>query len=134
MLGDNLGSHQIGGFTENFSTSKYLCRYCLFTRESLKAFEPQVAEERTPKHYFQYATDDLSNGMGVMRNSCLNQLKYYQVCDGLPPCLSHDFFKGIIPYDSMEVLRYLSKFNVITADVLNISLSSLRKKIKLFHA
>lgn len=32
IAGDNLGSHCIGGFTENFSTSKYLCRYCLITR------------------------------------------------------------------------------------------------------
>lgn len=25
--GDNLGSHTIGGFTENFSSSEYFCRY-----------------------------------------------------------------------------------------------------------
>ena len=28
MLGDNLGSHQIGGYTENFSKSNNFCRYC----------------------------------------------------------------------------------------------------------
>ena len=28
ITGDNLGSHGIGGFTENFSTAKYICRYC----------------------------------------------------------------------------------------------------------
>ena len=31
FLGDNLGSHTIGGLTENFSTSIYFCRYCLIT-------------------------------------------------------------------------------------------------------
>lgn len=28
IAGDNLGSHNIGGFLENFSGSRYFCRYC----------------------------------------------------------------------------------------------------------
>ncbi|KAJ4930856.1 hypothetical protein JOQ06_025159 [Pogonophryne albipinna] len=32
IAGDNLGSHGIGGFTENFSRSKYFCRYCEITQ------------------------------------------------------------------------------------------------------
>ena len=32
IAGDNLGSHSIGGFTENFSHSVYFCRYCEITR------------------------------------------------------------------------------------------------------
>lgn len=28
IAGDNLGSHQIGGFVESFQTSGYFCRYC----------------------------------------------------------------------------------------------------------
>ncbi|KAK3929422.1 Zinc finger protein GLI1 [Frankliniella fusca] len=28
LLGDNLGTHMIGGFVPNFSASKYFCRYC----------------------------------------------------------------------------------------------------------
>ena len=35
MLGDHLGSHQIGCFTQNFSTSIYFCRFCLIMREKL---------------------------------------------------------------------------------------------------
>lgn len=37
VLGDNPGSHQIGGFTENFSNSKFFCRFCFYDRESLLA-------------------------------------------------------------------------------------------------
>jgi len=33
VVGDNLGSHGLGGFTENFSTSQYLCRFCLATKD-----------------------------------------------------------------------------------------------------
>ena len=32
IAGDNLGSHCIGGFTENFSRTQYFCRYCLITQ------------------------------------------------------------------------------------------------------
>ncbi len=28
IVGDNLGSHCTGGYTENFNASKYFCRYC----------------------------------------------------------------------------------------------------------
>ena len=31
ITGDNLGSHQLGEFIENFSCSTYFCRYCLIT-------------------------------------------------------------------------------------------------------
>lgn len=33
ICGDNLGSHSLGGFIENFSTSQYFCRYCLIQRK-----------------------------------------------------------------------------------------------------
>lgn len=33
IIGDNLGSHTIGGFTENFSSSTgYICRFCETTK------------------------------------------------------------------------------------------------------
>lgn len=32
ITGDNLESHTVGGLTQHFSTSMYLCRFCLLTR------------------------------------------------------------------------------------------------------
>lgn len=32
VTGDNLGSHALGGFVENFSKAQYFCRYCLITK------------------------------------------------------------------------------------------------------
>lgn len=37
LLGDNLGTHTIGGFVESFSTSKFFCRYCEESREEWNA-------------------------------------------------------------------------------------------------
>ena len=31
LLRDNMGSHSIGGFVENFSKMEHFCRYCLVT-------------------------------------------------------------------------------------------------------
>lgn len=39
IASDNLGSHNIGGFTENFSTSHHFCRYCHVTRSELDNLE-----------------------------------------------------------------------------------------------
>lgn len=36
IVGDNLGSHCIGGYTQNFSTSMYFCRYREVPRDQLE--------------------------------------------------------------------------------------------------
>ena len=54
ILGDNLGSHCIGGFTENFSTASHMCRYCTISRLELQenhAFHQ--GQKRTPALYDQ---------------------------------------------------------------------------------
>lgn len=33
IAGDNLGSHALGGYVENFSSTQYFCRYCLIRRD-----------------------------------------------------------------------------------------------------
>lgn len=37
ISGDNLGSHGVGGFVENFSVSHYFCRYCDIKRSSFES-------------------------------------------------------------------------------------------------
>ena len=34
VAGDNLGSHSTGGFTENFSKSRFFCRFCTVGRST----------------------------------------------------------------------------------------------------
>ncbi|KAK7891646.1 hypothetical protein WMY93_023609 [Mugilogobius chulae] len=59
VSGDNLGSHCIGGFSENFSTSEYFCRYCLISRTEFQTSDPtSCGPERTPESY-QAAVDRL---------------------------------------------------------------------------
>ncbi len=51
---DNLGSHNIGGFLENFSGSKYFCRYCEINKDVFQAALLSRANTRTPESYKEH--------------------------------------------------------------------------------
>lgn len=112
ILGDNLGSHGIGGFVENFSSSDHICRYCIAKRSTLFSAEALsgVSEMRTPANC-DAAVLALQNGsnveQGVKFDSLFNQLKYFHVCaPGLPSCLAHDLFEGVVSYDLSFYVRH----------------------------
>lgn len=49
---------------------------------------------------------------GIKKNSPLNKLQYYHVCNsGLPPCIGHDFYEGFVPRDCMYAIKYFIKKN-----------------------
>lgn len=50
-LGDNLGSHDIGGFTENFSKAAYFCRFCEIDRQQFLSKDWSNITYRTPDSY-----------------------------------------------------------------------------------
>lgn len=44
---------------------------------------------------------------GIKYNSAFNQLNFYHVClPGLPPCLGHDVFEGVLAYDLKLFIDY----------------------------
>ncbi|KAK0152047.1 hypothetical protein N1851_006573 [Merluccius polli] len=94
IAGDNLGSHSIGGFTENFSRSVYFCRYCEITRPSLRMIQMFVVHSVLLKvmilQFYKLKTDK---------------------APGLPPCLGHDIFEGVLSYDVALYLKYFIKKN-----------------------
>lgn len=110
IAGDNLGSHQIGGFTENFSTTPYFCRYCTITREEFRECPHSVGDRRSVESY-EDCIVDIQNGaqmsMGIKRQSVFNELEYFHVCaPGLPPCLAHDLFEGVVAFDMALYIQY----------------------------
>ncbi|KYQ53359.1 hypothetical protein ALC60_07491 [Trachymyrmex zeteki] len=109
-LGDNLGSHQIGGITENFHSSEYFCRFCDITQNQLQLKYMCTNINRNPNNY--------------------NLLNHFHVCNpGLPPCMAHDLFEDIVPYDVMYCIKYFVKESWFTLDFLNFRL----KKIKILN-
>lgn len=112
IAGDNLGSHSLGGFTENFSKSRRFCRYCTITRDSFVSDPTKLGPPRTPENY-RSSVDILSEGSenivdGIKSDSLLNSLEHFHVCKpGLPPCLGHDLFEGIVSADLQLYLKHL---------------------------
>nr|XP_054930443.1 uncharacterized protein LOC126537830 isoform X1 [Dermacentor andersoni] len=134
ILGDNLGSHGIGGFVENFSSASHICRFCIAERADL--FSPNalsgISEIRTPANYNSALLALQANGSsiekGVKFNSLFNQLKYFHVCaPGLPPCLAHDLFEGVVSFD---ISLYIKHFVTVLKWI---SLEDLNQRITCFH-
>lgn len=130
VLGDNLGSHSIGGFIEKFDRKNYFCRFCYINNlENHVAGTINIAL-RTEESYKADVEQALTTNeicRGLKFNSPLNDLKFYHVATGLPPCLAHDLLEGIVPFDlSLIVNKIVSKKN-ISFEYINLQL----KKIKL---
>jgi len=113
IAGDNLGSHNIGGFVENFSRSSHFCRYCEISREAFHADPLIQGTKRTVQSYsghVQSSEGQTTSSGGVKFDSVFNTLKYFHVCQpGLPPCLGHDLFEGIVSSDLALYINHLVK-------------------------
>jgi len=126
VAGDNLGSHCIGGFVKNVSSTRHICRFCLLTKEQINAGCMLATSDqiRNPSSYDAAvrklaSTDDVIVD-GIKFRSIFNDLRLFHVCNpGLPPCIAHDLFEGFVAYDLPIFLRYFIKKKLITVDVIN---------------
>lgn len=113
IAGDNLGSHNIGGFTVNFCKSSYFCRYCEIDREAFQADPLAKGRDHIPQTYQKHVAAGSHNVEardcgGVKFDSIFNELTYFHVFQpGLPPCLGHDLFEGIVSTDLALYLNHL---------------------------
>lgn len=117
--GDNLGSHSIGGFLENFSRSTYFCRYCEVCRDDFLTNPISCGTKRTAQSYAsnlqEQETTATDSERRVKLDAAYNQLSHFHVCQpGLPPCLGHDLFEGVIAYDLPLYIRHLVEDNHFT--------------------
>ncbi|KAG9276085.1 hypothetical protein AMEX_G8349 [Astyanax mexicanus] len=127
IAGDNLGSHNIGGFIENFSTSTYFCRYCLATRSELHDCQKD-APPRTVQNYNE-AVEELQSGSmtesrGLKFDSLFNSLTYFHVyCDlagfigcVLPNSSANDLVLEALQtlgVESIEDLNYIQEADLV---------------------
>lgn len=132
MLGDNLGSHQIGYFTENFNSSEYFCRFCDITQSQLQLTYVCKNINRNPDNYNLYvkqAQQTIKIIKGIKQDSSLNKLSHFYVCNpGLPPCTAHDLLEGIILYDLMYCIKYFVKEKWFNYNFLNSRLQKIKFK------
>lgn len=129
FVGDNLGSHQIGGFIESFNTTNYFCRYCYCSDGCINMQYNTRTQLRTKVSHISDVDTALSLNelyRGVKYDSVLNTLKYYHVCSpGLPPCLAHDMYEGVVQSDVMLIINELVKQKMFTYESLNSAIKKL---------
>lgn len=112
IAGDNLGSHSLGGFVCNFSTSLYFCRFCdLFRKKFNSRYGESIKFDlRTVESYQDYVQRGKFKKYGykgVKYDSEFNQLQSFHVCSpGLSSCIGHDAMEGIIAYDLKLFIDY----------------------------
>ena len=100
-VADNLAAHAIGCFYENFSSVEKFCRFCDMRNSVFKSKDFLNYNLRTKEGYLNNAklvqqNPDLLKLYGVKDCSFLNDLRYYNVVDGLPPDPAHDLFEGFL--------------------------------------
>ena len=113
IAGDNLGSHSIGGFVENFSKSSHFCRFCDVDRVTFQLSPLSTGSKRTKQSYQQHVHElragNTDTVCGIKFDSVFNQLCYFHVCQpGLPPCLGHDLFEGVVSVDLALCINHLA--------------------------
>jgi hypothetical protein len=121
---DNLGAYEVGGFTQNFTSSDYFFRYCQISRETFMQSPTAIGRSWTPEIYDEAA----SNGtLDVKSKSVLNSLSHFHVSQpGLAPCLGRDLLEGIVPIDLALCIRYFIKHRWLTISELNNAIQSFR--------
>lgn len=128
VVGDNLGSHQIGGFLESFNVSTHFCRFCF--KNDGNFINTNKIDYRTAESYAEDVDFALSTGevyRGIKNNSVLNSLNYFHVCNpGLSPCIAHDLFEGVVQYDLILVLNKLVSDKIISYQYVNENIKNIK--------
>ena len=102
ILGDNLSSHMIGGFTMSFGAGR-ICRYCMATHSEMKKnfSESDFVSRNVDVHIYHLECvkqNPENKGMYGVGGVCeFDQLDYIDVTTSLPPNVMHDFLEGVAP-------------------------------------
>ena len=90
--------------------SRHFFRYCLINRDMFESKGTDLGPTRTKQSYQNSVA--MSEGQeiceGAKFDSVFNCLKHFHVCDpGLPPCLAHDLFEGVVSTDLALYIKQL---------------------------
>lgn len=116
VTGDNLGMHTILGFTESFS-SRHFCRLCLIE----KGDSQNVYSEDDPMVVFRgkelfamhcqslQENPQMKSVFRLKRNSALNSLMHFHVCNNYSFDIMHDLLEGVAQYEIKLLFGYLTE-------------------------
>lgn len=87
----------------------------LRTRET---HETQCASLHGPLH------DHFAVTYGIVRDSSLNQSKYFHITEGLVPDIMHDVLEGSLPYEVKEMLNHYIRQKIVSHREVNAAMES----------
>lgn len=124
FIGDNLGLHQIFGFSEGF-TARFPCRFCKINKEDLQ--NQYCSNSELLRTRLNYENDLELNNLsqtGISRYSILNEIDGYHVVENSFVDVMHDFAEGVGNYGITCVLQFYVNNSTLTLDMVNEKLRS----------
>ena len=121
ITSDNLGSHCIGGFTENFSTSLYCSRYCFRDRATFTSTPDVIGQKRTLENYNE-AVDKLKQDPELSESLWHSNLTQFSMNFGTSMCVTQVFLLASVMIFLKEEFQKTWLF-----------VSTFRKSEKVFH-
>ena len=122
---DNLGAHQLGGFTKSFSSGR-VCRFCMILHGELDAHlsEEQCVLRHKDTHAYHLQAllenpDIAKSTYGVSSKCPLEDLDYFSTVDNFVPDLMHDFLEGIVPQLIKLTLKQYHRSNIVSLNEVN---------------
>lgn len=132
LVSDNLGSHQIGGFSTCFNGSSATCRFCCSSSSDMQCkFRKSLFVKRTKDIHIRQINlinmDPLNKkAYGIKFDSPLNQLSFFHTSTSLPPDPMHDLLEGVEPMELKLIIKSLISSNYFSLDELNVKISNLK--------
>jgi hypothetical protein len=133
VCADNLASWSLGGY-KALASALRKCRFCMAVAEDMAS--KFLSEEFQPRTRITHSShcayvggplhEHVATTYGVVRDSILNQSRFFHVTEGLAPDIMHDVLEGVLQYETKELLKYLVQQRKI------ISLSFLNEQIENF--
>ena len=126
MTSDNLGAHQFGGFTCNFSKSFYLCRHCKWTNADKENGDVSIKELRTISSF-----DSFNGKLSFVKTSSpIDNINHISLVNGLPPCSAHNLFSsGAFSRDFLPALENMFKHQNIKVEQITSAYKEISKRI-----
>ena len=124
IVSDNLGSHQIGGYSTNFNSTSVTCRFCLASASEMQnVFTDTFVRRNKHSHSHQINMIEMNPAYspiyGLKFQSPFNDLSYFHTSFMLPPDPMHDLLEGIVPMELMLIINKLISSGYFTLKQLN---------------
>ena len=132
VSGDNLASHELGGFRMCFSSGR-ICRYCMITYDTMKNFTsesdagfPILRTQSVHEMHVKSVVNDssLSAVYGVRGDCCMRDLETFNAITHLPPDVMHDVLEGVVPKSLSVILKKLLSNKVMSVKQFDSRLSA----------